>query len=75
MTNTPPPRNPLDILADFDAAVKGTADIDPYDILWEIIGDVSGSYELAMIHEGINPDTIGNVSNTVGDYLSSYYGD
>lgn len=69
------PRTPDQIMADFDAAVKGTADIDPREILWEIVGDVSGSYELAMQNEGIKADIIGNVSNTVGDYLSNHYGD
>ena len=67
-------RHPDVILADFEAAVRGTADIDPYEILHEIIGDVQSSYRLAMT-DVVDPERVDEVQNTVTDYVANHYGD
>lgn len=71
-----PMRHPDEILADFDAAVQGRADIDPREILWEIIEDIQHSYALAMeTDERVDDFAAADVSATVSDYLVNHYGD
>lgn len=76
MTTTPPgfePRPPAEILADFDAAVRGLADIDPREVLGEILEDVCSSLRLAVA--SLAPDDARAVLSTVEDYIARYYGD
>lgn len=69
-------RHPDEILADFDAAVAGRADIDPREILWEILADVQDSYALAMeTDERVDDATAHEITLTVTDYLVNHYGD
>jgi len=69
------PRLPDEIMADFEAARLGLSDIDIYDVLWEIIDDVSQSFELAIEGAGINAHTTLTVLGTVSTYLVNNYGD
>ena len=76
MTTNTTARTPDEIMSDFDAAVSGQVDIDPREILWEILADVQDSYRLAMENvPQIDGDTIEEVAGTVTDYLVNHYGD
>ena len=73
-------RTPDEIMRDFDLAVKGQADIDPHDILWEIIEDIQDSYHLAMMTSSYMPGhyrkTVADeIKKEVSDYISNHYGD
>lgn len=76
----PTSRTPEEILAVVDQAqARLNENHDPGDefdlrsLVWEVINDVSSSYELAM--EFLGSNVVGEISNTVGDYLSNHYGD
>lgn len=58
-------QNELDLTCPGDYALRS--------LVWEIINDVSSSYELAMGFLGQN--IVGEINNTVGDYLAAHYGD
>lgn len=75
MTTTTNPRTPDEIMSDFDAAVSGQADIDPREILWEILADVQDSYRLAMESTAVPLIDIEEITGTVTDYLVNHYGD
>ncbi len=64
-------RTPDEIMADFDKATQGQADIDPRDILWEVIYDILDSVKLAC-DELVS---IEDVYPVVSDYVSTNYGD
>lgn len=49
-------------------------EFDLRDLLWEVINDVSASYELALLPL-VGQDLTGEVNNTVYDYLANNYGD
>lgn len=57
-------RTPNQIMADFDAAVCGRADISPYDVLQDIFNDILDSIEKAA-----GPTARAEVS----DYLTNHY--
>lgn len=69
------PRTPDALLADFDKGIKGQADIDMYDVLWEILDDVRSSYRLAMKMHDFHDDYVEDVDKTVFDYIVNHYGE
>lgn len=73
-------RMPDQIMGDFDIATRGQADIDPREVLWEVIDDIRSSYRLAMEHAlkglGVDwPNLVDEVQDTVLSYVSDAYGD
>jgi hypothetical protein len=68
-------RTPDEIMADFDRAAKGQADIAIHDALWEVIEDIQDSYRLAMEGAGLTAAQIEEVSGTVSGYVVNHYGD
>lgn len=67
-------RTPDEILADFDAAAKGQADLSIRDLLWDVIDDIRDSYRIAM-GAYIEDPTADKIQAVVDDYLSTHYGD
>lgn len=76
-TSTPLPTL---LMQDFDLAVKGQADHDPYEILHAILGDVLDSVRLAIADlpvMGSATEEIGRKRNAVSeveDYIANHYG-
>lgn len=68
-------RHPDEILTDFAKAVKGTADINPHDILWEIINDVTDSAILAVRGADVSDKQLEEIDQTIEDYVANTYGD
>jgi hypothetical protein len=68
-------RSPDEIMRDFDAAVTGQADIDPRDVLWEILDDIQKSYDLAMQSAGVERIQRQEIGLSVEDYIANNYGD
>ena len=60
-------RSPDDIMADFTKAVHGEDDIDPFDVLVEIINDVLDTVQMAGASDAILAEAY--------DYVSHYYTD
>lgn len=75
MTASRTPDEILDVIDQAQAALDAThsGQFALRDLVWEIINDVSSSYELAMHFLGQN--VVGEINNTVGDYLAAHYGD
>lgn len=71
-------RHPDQIMEDFHKAVRGQGDVDPMDVLWEIIEDICDSFTLAIRDEfpgKQNASSIDIIMGTVGDYVANYYGE
>lgn len=68
-------RTPDEIMTEFDEGLQGLADHDMHGLLWEILADVTDSYNLAMHQAGIASDVVESVTTTVMDYLANHYGD
>lgn len=68
-------RHPDEILTDFAKAVKGTADINPHDVLWEIINDVAESAVLAAKGANVTSRQLEEIDQSIEDYLANTYGD
>ncbi|SIH22645.1 Uncharacterised protein [Mycobacteroides abscessus subsp. abscessus] len=68
-------RTPEHIRHDLENAVRA-ADLDTATkLVFELVDDIRDSYRLALRHEHIKPDVIGEVEATVTDYISNHYGD
>lgn len=64
------------LMDDFVDAVNGTADIDPFEVLHGILGDVMDSVRLAMSEDFLIPrDSAKNVMAIVEDYIANNYGE
>lgn len=57
----------------FHYAVEGDADIDPDEILRDIINDIIGSFEFALDNQGISSSDKQHIMFTIRDYCSSFY--
>ncbi len=69
-------RMPSQIMDDFWAGTKGTADIDMEAVLWEILDDVLHSMELTLTSTtDLDDYTIRNQIETVRDYMVNHYGE
>ena len=70
-----PSRTPSQIMADFDRAALGVADIDMHAVLWEMLDDARSSWRLALAAQGhLTPEQINDADATVTDYLANHYG-
>lgn len=72
-TSNPSGRMPDEIMADLDRGIRGVADIDVMDCVWEIIDDILDSVRLADERQ-TGTETL-EVWATVTDYVSTHYGD
>lgn len=77
-------RHPDEIMTDFDAAVKGQADIDPREILHEIIADIldTAGRDLRSRFDHsvagrpmVTPVQINEHLLSVQQYVTNFYGD
>lgn len=68
-------------MADFDAACCGQSDLDPREILWEVISDILDSVDLAVrcytdpAYPSDSDDLNIEITDTVRDYVGNHYGD
>lgn len=70
-------RTPKQMCDDFDLAILGRSDIDPHEILHEIIADIVDSMRLAIMNTEPNEmlvlrDRL-NIIATVEDYITNHY--
>lgn len=72
MTSPVTPRTPNQILADFEAGARGTADTDMMAVLHEAFDDLRSSYRLAL-SDLLSPDDLALVEATVDDYLGNHW--
>ena len=68
-------RTPDKIITDFEAAVTGTADIAPYEILHEAFDSLRQVYRENMVLLGVEETAIEDIELTVEDFLVNFYGD
>lgn len=66
-------RTPTQINEDLDAALKGTADIDPLDVIFEIVDDALDSMSLALREAGVAQEVIDAALETTNDYIGNHY--
>ncbi len=67
-------RSPNEFLPELLAGIKGEADIDVIDVVWEVIEDVMDSFRLALSQdERVTSETVDDVLGTVEDYIPNHY--
>ena len=70
------PRTPDSIMADFNMAVLGIDDLNPHEILQEIIADVLDSVELACrTYSDVGGPGVMSIYQTVESYVINHYGE
>ncbi|MET3959784.1 hypothetical protein ABIE52_006719 [Rhodococcus sp. OAS809] len=75
MQTTPQPRHPDEILNDFDQAVRGLADIDSRELIFELIDDLRASYRLAIELHVSDVRAVAEIEAEISDYIANHYGD
>lgn len=67
------PRTPGEILSELDVALRGVADVDPFDAISELVEDVLDSVALAMRNAGLGDGAIDEVIATASEYYAHHY--
>lgn len=76
MTFPTPTRYSDAIMDDFDAACAGRADIDPREILHEVIADIMDTVRITLLRSPMaSAELTLEVLNTAEDYVVNFYGD
>lgn len=68
--------DPPDVLMErFTDATTGRSDIDPHEVLWDILTDVRNMFKVSMAAQGVTPEAASRIDGTVLDTLTKNYGE
>ncbi|KQU35771.1 MULTISPECIES: hypothetical protein [Nocardiaceae] len=68
-------RSPDEIISDLDQAIRGLADLDTKELVFELIDDLRSSYRLAIAPHLVDPGAASAIEAEIDDYVANHYGD
>lgn len=74
MTTPLQPRSADEIISDLDQAIRGLADLDTRELVFELIEDLRSSYRLAIAPH-LPTTTAAAIETEITDYIGNNYGD
>ncbi len=75
MTTPLETRSPDEIMSDLDQAIRGLADLDTKELIFELIDDLRSSYRLAIAPYLADPGSAASIEAEIDDYIAHHYGD
>lgn len=75
MTTPLQSRSPDEIMSDLDQAIRGVADLDTRDLVFELIDDLRSSYRLAIAPHLSDASAAAAIETEISDYIANHYGD
>lgn len=75
MTTPLRPRKADDIIGDLDQAIRGLADLDTRELIFELIENLRSSYRLAMAPHLTHAAAATAIETEITDYIANNYGE
>lgn len=74
MTTPLQPRSPDEIMSDLDQAIRGVADFDTRELVFELIDDLRSSYRLAIAPHLVDTSAAAAIETEISDHIANHYG-